>query len=134
MRLPRVEVIEEGESTLPLINVVFLLLIFFMIAGAIEKSDLFDLLPPQSISERQAEEGGVTILLSAEGQLALEDVPITAAELEREVAARLAETPGLPVRLKADGRGEAVETVALMEHLRRAGVKKLQLITIEAER
>jgi biopolymer transport protein ExbD len=43
------------------------------------------------------------------------------------VAGRLAGFPDLPVSLKADGAAEAAAVVAVMEILRDAGVRDLQL-------
>ena len=41
----------EDERILPLINVVFLLLIFFMLAGRLSASDPFQVEPPRSSAD-----------------------------------------------------------------------------------
>ena len=39
---------DSEERVLPLINVVFLLLIFFMLAGRLSEAELFEVTPPES--------------------------------------------------------------------------------------
>ena len=45
---------EEPDRVLPLLNVVFLLLIFFIMTGALHAVDFFNVNPPSSFSELQA--------------------------------------------------------------------------------
>ncbi|GAB4357553.1 MAG: hypothetical protein Kow00114_09150 [Kiloniellaceae bacterium] len=121
------------ERILPLINVVFLLLIFFMLAGRLTAAAPFDVAPPHSAAAgapQKAEDGRpreAVILLAADGRLALDGTPLDAAALQAALAERLAARPDLPVHLKADGDAEAAAVVALMERLRDAGVARLQL-------
>lgn len=124
---------DSEERILPLINVVFLLLIFFMLAGRLTAAEPFDVAPPHSaaagapeaaVADRPRE---AVILLAADGRLALDGAPLDVAALQAALGDRLAATPDLPVHLKADGDAEAAAVVALMERLRDAGVGRLQL-------
>ena len=69
--LPRRQRTSE-ENVLPLINIVFLLLIFFMIAGALSASAPFELDPPtaRAADKAPAPTGGISI--AADGRIALE--------------------------------------------------------------
>ena len=120
----------EDDRILPLINVVFLLLIFFMVAGRLAASDPFAIEPPASGSEGAAEPRDLVVLLGADGRLALDGQEMAKAALAAAVAQRLAAAGGLPVRHKAGGRTEADAVVAVMELLREAGVERLQLLTV----
>ena len=124
----------DEERILPLINIVFLLLIVFMLAGQLNASDPFRIEPPFSISEGQAKERGMTILMDASGRLALDGAVIEAAALKEEVAARVAGGSIGEVRLKADGEVDAAKVVALLELLRDAGVETLQLLAASGTR
>lgn len=59
---------------LPMINVVFLLLIFFLIAGEMQPPEPFDITPPDitppEITEAQEAEGVFSLFLDPAGQLA----------------------------------------------------------------
>ena len=124
---------DAEAGILPLINVVFLLLIFFMLAGRLSEGAPFQVTPPKSAEagpldpadrERPRE---AAILLAADGRLALNGQPMEAAALQATVQEAVAAQPDLPVSLKADAAAEATEVVAVMETLRDAGVRRLQL-------
>jgi len=124
----------DEERILPLINVVFLLLIFFMLAGRIAASDPFQVAPPRSETQAATEAGDMLVLVAADGRLALDGKLIEQDALQSTVAARLAENDAAAVRLKADGGTEAVTVVALMEALREAGLERLELLTVPEHR
>ena len=123
---------DPGAGILPLINVVFLLLIFFMLAGQLTAGAPFKVTPPVSRQAAAAERPAsapreAAVLVAADGRLALNGQPMDPAALKAAVSADLAQHPDLPVNLKADGAAEAAAVVAVMETLRDAGVRRLQL-------
>ncbi len=120
----------DEERILPLINVVFLLLIFFMLAGRLAASDPFEIAPPRSASEGPVATQDLLVLVGADGRLALDGEVLDEAALEAAVAERLSKDGDARVRLKADGRAEATDVVAVMELLRGAGVERLKLLTV----
>ena len=120
----------DEERVLPLINVVFLLLIFFMLAGKLSTFDPFKVAPPRSLSQGQAEMQDAVVLVAADGRLALDGVIMAESALKAALAERMAGADAPRVRLKADGRAEAAGVVAVMELLREAGVERLKLLTL----
>ncbi|HIC81183.1 MAG TPA: biopolymer transporter ExbD [Kiloniellaceae bacterium] len=123
----------DDERILPLINIVFLLLIFFMLAGRFSATDPFQITPPQSVSEGPAATQDLVVQMAADGRLAVNGVLLDESALEAQVAQHLAAAENLQVRLKADGGAAAVQVVAVMELLREAGVERLQLLTVGTE-
>jgi biopolymer transport protein ExbD len=128
MRLRRPTRRSEPENTIPLINVVFLLLIFFMLAGKLGQQDPFPLTPTQSQSERAPTERPVTVYVGQDGRIALGDDVLALDALETAVRARLGDGATV-VRLKSDEAAEANRVIAAMDALRRAGVKRVTLLT-----
>jgi len=120
-------------SVVPLVNIVFLLLIFFMLVGQVTTPEPLDVQPPRSVSGKQGPGESVTVLLTREGRIALERVLVPASELTGRASAILAERPDATFQLKADARVEAVRMISAMENLRAAGVERLTLLT-EQER
>ena len=120
----------DEERILPLINVVFLLLIFFMLAGRIVANDPFEIAPPLSSSAGEVEAQDLLVLVGADGRLALDGEALDAASLEAAVSERLRVAADTPVWLKADGRADATQVVTIMELLRQAGVARLRLLTV----
>ena len=121
------------ENVLPLINIVFLLLIFFMLAGSLASPQAFDIQPPVSQSEAQARRDGLEIQIAADGEIAIDGQPIELDALEERARDALEADPDLALRLKADGDGDATRVVAVMQALRDAGGHKLRLITLAPE-
>lgn len=130
MHFPEPRPRNHEERILPLINVVFLLLIFFMLAGRLAAIDPFQITPPTSDSEGPAARQELLVLVGADGRLALDNQVMEAAALRDAVAVRLVENVGAGVRLKADSATAATEVVAVMELLREAGVERLTLLTV----
>ena len=117
-------------SLTPLIDVVFIILIFFMLAGKLTASDPFQVQPPRSLSEGPTVQRDSLVLVGADGRLALDGVVMAGTGLKAALAERLAGANEVRVRLKADGRAEAARVVAVMELLREAGVERLKLLTV----
>lgn len=116
---------------LPLINIVFLLLIFFLITGHLSIQAPFALEPVQSASGSRPHTDDLTVFMGADGRLAIEGESATLAELEVLLGNRLngsSDAPG--VRLQADGRTEAIRVVEVMERLRASGIERLELLTL----
>ena len=120
---------EGEENIVPLINIVFLLLIFFMLTGQLVAPDPFDIDPPESGSESDSGERTVTVLVAADGRLALDGEQVDAATLSRGVAGMLETDPAVRLHLKADGAADAARVVEVMETLREAGIANLTLLT-----
>ena len=121
---------DSDPSVLPLINVVFLLLIFFMLVGTLAAADPFEIAPPISASEGPSGSRDMIVLVSADGRMALDGAEMSDAELGQEIADRLADDPLIRLQLKADGTANATLVVEVLELLRDAGVDRLQLLTL----
>lgn len=121
---------DEGEENIvPLINIVFLLLIFFMLTGHLAAPEPFDIDPPESRSEAESGRSLSVVLVSADGRIALDGEETDEAGLSEAVAAKVTGAPGFRVHLKADGGTDAGRVVSVMEALRGAGVTELTLLT-----
>jgi len=109
------------EPVVPLINVVFLLLVFFMLTATPGAPDDRELRLPSvpSIGERERIEVPV-LHLDAAGRLALADRPVAAGALT-ELGPR--------VELRADARAPARVLLPLLERLASAGVAQVELVT-----
>lgn len=126
---PRQRRRSSEDSLLPLINIVFLLLIFFMVAGRLASSDPFEVETPESISEGLPQPEIPNLLLGRDGSLALNGEVVARDELGQRLAPLLDGEGPAKLRLRADARTDTPEVVALMEELRGHGIERLQLIT-----
>ena len=133
MRIHRARPAGNAENILPMINVVFLLLIFFMLAGALQTADLYEIDPLTSRSETAAGQIETVVLIDRLGRLAFDGVEIDEAGLRDAIFAQLARRPELVLRLKVDGRVSTPRVVKVMELMRDTGLERLVLLTLEAE-
>lgn len=117
------------DRIMPLINIVFLLLIFFLVAGIIREPDPFDVTPPQSTAEAPAVSEAFQIYVAADGTVALGDGETDAEALQARLSGHIAENPDALVRIIADRGADTVDVIAVMDVLRSAGATHVKLAT-----
>tara|TARA_R110002012_G_scaffold35379_3_gene101067 strand:- start:315 stop:716 length:402 start_codon:yes stop_codon:yes gene_type:complete len=132
MRLVKPRKKPAAENVLPLINVVFLLLIFFMLAGALEKAELLEITPPETASSGQPGDAMAVLLVAADGRLSFENEILALADIVGRLKAYFAEHPDGRLKLKADAQSDAAMVIALIEELRAVGLKELGLLATGA--
>ncbi|MDH3690987.1 MAG: biopolymer transporter ExbD [Gammaproteobacteria bacterium] len=129
MKLPAPIQREHGEHILPLINVVFLILIFLMLTATVEPPEPFAVSPPKSLSEAPAGSGEEAVVVSANGRISIAGREIARSALKNNVARMIGQNDVAPVKLKVDANLKAHQLIQVMEDLRAAGAKKLLLLT-----
>lgn len=129
--LPRSRRTSE-DNILPLINIVFLLLIFFMIAGALSTRAPFDLNPPRAdAAPSTAAPAKAGIALAADGRIAFggEAIPFEAlTDRARAWAQRNGDEEALTLR--ADGAAESERLLAVMAALKEAGLERIRMLAV----
>ena len=120
----------DDERVLPLINMVFLLLIFFMLAGKLTAEQM-KIEPPRSTSQDPSSPQSVTLSMDAQGRLFLNAELV----LQDNLPLALARYPDVgsmdsPLVLRASAAAEATKVVTVMSRLRDGGIDQLQLLTI----
>jgi len=118
------------EAMLPLINVVFLLLVFFLLAGHMASVEPLAVEPPASkTAGRGDEQGPLAILLAADGRTALNDRIVGQTELIEQVREALAANRQRAIEFKADAGAPATAVIDRLDWLRQAGADRVELIT-----
>lgn len=118
MALARPHKRAEKEPTIALINIVFLMLVFFMVAGTlappmeqvelVETADLEGLQPPDSP------------VLMPDGRLMLRD---------RVIEPEDAVVKGQPVRIVPDRAASALQLLAVAQRMAAAGASEVSIVT-----
>jgi biopolymer transport protein ExbD len=130
MRFSRPKSTRDSEANLiPLINIVFLLLIFFMLAGRLAPTELMALEPPRSDSLRSAPVTTLVVLVDQGGQIRLEGETLDEETLMDRIALHLADGPQ-SLQIKADAGLDAIQLLELLEQMRAAGAEELDLLTL----
>ncbi|AJE45227.1 ExbD/TolR family protein [Celeribacter indicus] len=126
----------KGESIVPMINVVFLLLIFFLMTAQIAPPEPFDLSPPAAASETPAE-AEMTVYLGPEGELGFQDAQGEEAVFHALERTRIelcadggcAGSEAMPLRVKADETVPALTLARLLPRLAEIGFSDVELVT-----
>ncbi len=128
MRLNRPRHITHSETIVALIDVVFFLLVFFMLIGRMDANAPFDVTPPFGQTGQPMPSGGATISVDATGALALDGIAITDSNLGTAIANRLTTTPDLLIRVNAD-KGTALRHVLpIVSRMEELGAKDVILV------
>ncbi len=124
---------QPRENILPLINVVFLLLIFFMLAGAFTDPELFKINIPTATNDNNADKKTLMLLMNSDGELAFNNSQVSQEELRAIIINKVANSSLFQIQLKADADVDAIRLVELMEMLSDTGLKSLHLLTVSPE-
>ena len=119
----------RSPNLVPLINIVFLLLIFFMLTGTLKRSDIFDISPPESLTGADAEAPELVLLISKSNKLALNNQNIEFSELNTELLKIVQEYPLQEVLIKADGKATSGTLSKVINVIREAGIKRAAIVT-----
>lgn len=123
----------SDDNLIPLINIVFLLLIFFMVAGQIQRSDPYKIDPPDSISKQVLQQKNTAELLVTEsGLLYLDGRLIAAQDLSAQLrlgVTQAADPQSFTVQVKVDGDLDVAQLQSTLRSIKAAGLLRISLVT-----
>jgi biopolymer transport protein ExbD len=117
------------ENILPLVNIVFLLLIFFMVAGTFIKPDILAVTIPNAKTEIKAKNNVLIIVMSHKNQFSIGTKLYEKEALINVVASRITLEESFVVQLKADHRVKSKDILDIMNTLGSTGLESVQLLT-----
>jgi biopolymer transport protein ExbD len=120
--------IREQLSMAPLIDVVFLLLLFFMLTSSFVDPEAVELALPESHTSAPSEERSIRVAVDADGVVYLDDEPIALAALEPAIAAALGVDPDATVSLSTDAELRVQQMLAVIDEIRAAGAERLSFV------
>jgi biopolymer transport protein ExbD len=116
-----------------LIDVLFLLLIFFMLTSTFRRSGEMELqLPESSTSAPRLEGAGersMEITLRADGRILIDGVDTEPSEAARELRDKASDDPNARVLLNAEAEARHADVVRLLDLVREAGFRGVNLGT-----
>lgn len=128
------------ESIVPMINVVFLLLVFFLMTAQIAPPDPFEISPPEMAQDGLHPEGEFTLHLGPNGEWAYrgavldQEAALDAVRTAKVAycAARGCDTANAPppLVLRADAAVQGADLAALMPRFGDLGFTEIQLVTV----
>lgn len=115
-------------SLTPLIDVVFILLVFFMLASSFSTEQVIDILAPAGTESAPADRAGAALVrLSPDGGLDLNGEPLSRADLAQRVAAWSVSERPRQYLLQPDPGVTAQQVVTAMDLLKSSGAEQVSL-------
>ena len=123
-----------GVNLVPLINIVFLLLIFFMVSSTFITPDEFNIDLPESEQVQVSQLQPIVVLIGVDGGLALNNRELDLDDLESSLAAALAIDPDAEVLIRADAEATTADVVNVLRRARAVGIERVAMATRKAVR
>jgi biopolymer transport protein ExbD len=118
-----------GIDISPLIDVVFLLLIFFIVTTVFVKETGVDVSKPRATSSEDLDRQAILIAVTSEGRVWQGGREIGHDGVRAVVSALLEETPDTPVIIRADAAAPTEDTVKVIDSSKLAGAESVSLAT-----
>lgn len=121
---------ERLEFALPTINIIFLLMLYFLVAGTIVQRDELSVLPPETTQVPTDRLPRPLLLISNSGEFVLDGVVLTRAELVPAVQTALSTAQGRPLNLLAPAGMAAGPFLEVLAGFAAASVP-VKVVTVE---
>ena len=115
--------------TASLSDIVFLLLVFFLVTTSIDTEKGLDLvLPPPGDTELEMSKKNLTnILVNAEGQVLMDNEIVEIGDIARLVKDKIINNPLMVISLKTDKETQYRDYIRVLDQLKKAEAKKISL-------
>ena len=119
---------QAGEIDLtPMLDVVFILLIFFIVTAVFVKEAGYDVVKPQASMAVFATLDPILVALSPAGEIYMDGDIIEPRNLRFRLEQRLAESPNTPVIIQADQQATNEYVIIVLSAAREAGITNVQI-------
>ena len=133
MRLAQLTKKRREADLISLINIVFLMLVFFLVASTLRPFALHDL----SLAKLARGEAGIAargyVIIRKDGTLRYRGQDITLSDLAARVSVAFAGSSGKPIAIVADHRTPAARLIDVANALQAAGFRDMKVVTRRAQ-
>ncbi len=120
---------EQGLNLTPLIDCVFLLLIFFMVTTVFKQPYTLQVQLPEATKAGQIEEKKLVGTVTIDGRVEINRNLVTSGELETVLLREKQDTGSLTLILRTDQQTRHKHMLEMLEVAKRVGVEKIVLAT-----
>lgn len=129
--------LEKGQKEInitPLVDMVFLLLIFFMLTSS------FIILPgikinlPKAVTSEVIKQKNIIITINSENVIYLNEKPITSSELSNYLTELVEAKQEKPLLIKADKNAQLGTVVQIWDICRKVGLSEINIATLQEVR
>jgi len=123
--------LEKGSSTIdiaPLIDIVFQLLIFFMLTASFIFQPGIKINLPKAVTSEVLHEQNVVVTVTSENLIYLDNKAVTSAELSKKLS-KSSDFSKKPMLIKADRRASVGRVVEVWDICRASGISQVNIAT-----
>ncbi|MCB0365352.1 MAG: biopolymer transporter ExbD [Bdellovibrionaceae bacterium] len=125
---------DTGIDLTPMLDVVFIMLIFFIVTTSFVKESGLDVNRPSAATAEQKERANILIAISEGGDIWIQKRRVDVRSVRANVERMHAESPEGSVVIQADQKSETGLLVQVMDQVRLAGVENVSIAANEAAR
>ena len=118
---------EAGIDLTPMLDVVFIMLIFFIVATSFVKESGVEVNRPTAATATKKDKGNILIAIRPDGTVWLDRRPVEVEAVRANVERLRAEYPEGSVILQADKESKTGTLVKVMDQVRLAGVQNISI-------
>ncbi|MFL2840308.1 MAG: ExbD/TolR family protein [Pseudohongiellaceae bacterium] len=126
---------EEGQAgeidLTPMLDVVFILLIFFIVTAVFVKEAGYDVVKPQASMAIFTNLDPILVAISPAGDIFMDGDIIEPRNMRFRLEQRLADSPNAPVIIQADQSATNQHIITVMDAAREAGISSIQIAAEE---
>lgn len=127
----RKRIVGAGEDTgvdlTPMLDVVFIMLIFFIVTTSFVKESGIDVSRPGAATAEKKEKASILVAISKSGEIWIDKRKIDVRSVRANIERLHAESPEGTVVVQADRGSKTGTLVKVMDQVRSAGVKNISL-------
>jgi biopolymer transport protein ExbD len=121
-------------SLVPMIDVMLILLVFFMVTSTYLNLDMIPALRPSETAAKPADASDLRLMIriQADGRPSLHGAPLSHRELDRILAQALAEDPAAQLVILPSGSAPTQALISVMDQSATAGIENMRVLRLEA--
>ena len=118
---------ESGIDLTPLLDVVFIMLIFFIVTATFTQQSGIEINRPMAATSNQLEGESIIIAIDKNNQIWLDDRNIDARTVKSHIAKIRTRNPKAALIIEADRESQTDQVIRVMDGARRAGVTEISI-------
>ncbi len=118
---------EDAVNLTPMLDVVFIMLIFFIVTASFVKESGIDVNRPSAATAERKEEGNILVAIAEDNEIWIERRQVDPRALRANIERMHAENPNGAVIIQADEESKNKLLVLVMDAARMAGVKNVSI-------
>jgi len=118
---------EEDEADIdltPMLDVVFIMLIFFIVTASFLREFGVEATKPPSVQQTQTDSKSIAIKIYSSGEIIIDGLSIDPRAVSAQIIRRKAENPDATIAILAGGRAKTELVVGVIDAAREAGFRR----------